>query len=333
LRQFGKKFAESGFKGETSSVSAPRIGAIGETAQHIVMTPSIRSACSWVCIACAMLLSLCLIGLGPREAHAQDAPEDSVSASEQGAEAEGTAKEPSGAWDISRPCDNVQHPYQAEVCQQMRVADASESTARLSRLIMLIGLAGVALLLLMLWPIIAAALAARRAASNSSAREGHARSPNSADREAELRAYVDVESLEFADTPEADGVVKVKIAFRNSGQTPAFKFEDSVEMEVVDIDDDEPLPTRSISDNASATSSRARLGRDATAIAIVQCESTPKLADRVTNGEAMILVWGEVGYDDIFDRRHQTVFQFVCNAETLETGEMFRPMARETTAD
>jgi hypothetical protein len=128
-------------------------------------------------------------------------------------------------------------------------------------------------------------------------------------------------------------VVKVKIAFRNSGQTPAFKFEDSVEMEVVDIDDDEPLPTRSISDNASATSSRARLGRDATAIAIVQCESTPKLADRVTNGEAMILVWGEVGYDDIFDRRHQTVFQFVCNAETLETGEMFRPMARETTAD
>ena len=280
-----------------------------------------------------MLLLLCLIPLGPRVAHAQDAPNETESASEQAAQSGETAEEPSGAWNISNPCDNVQHPYQAEVCQQARVADASESTARLSRLIMLIGLAGVSLLLLMLWPIIAAARAAGRAASNSSAQAPQTLMPNSAERRAEVRAYVDVEALEFVDTPEDDGVVKVKITFRNSGQTPAFKFEHSIEMEVVDNSDEEPLPTRSVPDDMAVTSSRARLGRDATATAIVQCDSTPNLADSVTKGEAVILVWGAVGYDDIFDRRHQTIFQYFCDAETLETGEMFRPIERDDAAD
>ncbi len=280
-----------------------------------------------------MLLLLCLLPLGPRVAHAQDAPNETGSASEQAAQSGETAEEPSSAWNISNPCDNVQHPFQAEVCQQARVADASESTARLSRLIMLIGLAGVSLLLLMLWPIIAAARAAGRAASNSSAEAPQTLMPNSAERRAEVRAYVDVESLEFVDTPEDDGVVKVKITFRNSGQTPAFKFEDAIEMEVVDNSDEEPLPTRSVPDDMAGTSSRARLGRDATATAIVQCDSTPNLADSVTKGEAVILVWGAVGYDDIFDRRHQTIFQYFCDAETLETGEMFRPMERDDAAD
>lgn len=257
------------------------------------------------------------------------APDDAEPTSEQAAQGGQEGEGPSNAWDISKPCDDVQHPYQAEVCQQARVADASESTARLARLIMLIGFAALLILLIMLWPLIAAALAARRAASNNATQTHPATALESPNNEAAQRAYVDVDSLEFVETAEADGVVKAKITFRNSGHTPALKLETSADIEVVDTLDDERLPIRPVPEDMALASSRARLGRDGIATAIVQCGSTPKLADQVTNGESVILVWGAVRYDDIFGRRHRTVFQFFCDAQTLATGEMFRPMERD----
>ncbi len=293
---------------------------------------------SWlakVCLAGALFLLLSVIVLGQQFAHAQDAPDGAQAGSEQTAPGGGEtdAGDEPAAWDVAKPCENVQHPYQADVCQQSRAAEASESTARLTRLIMLIGLVALLILLLMLWPIVAAALAARRAADASPAPARLTPAPRSADREAELRAYVDVDSLEFVETPEADGVVKVKITLRNSGQTPAFKLETLAEMEVVDIADKEALPIRPVPEDVAMTSSRPRVGRDGTSTVIVQCESTPKLADSVTNGEASILVWGAAGYYDVFDRRRRTIFQYFCNAETLETGEMFRPMERGDEVD
>lgn len=266
---------------------------------------------------------------GGPTARAQDAPDAAEAPAEQAEPSGADSEEPAAAWDISKPCDNVQHPYQADVCQQSRAAAASESTAKLARLIMLIGVVALVILLAMLWPIITAALAARRAAEGAGATPARLTpAPRSADREAELRAYVDVDSLEFVETPEADGVVKVKLILRNSGQTPAFKLETLAEMEVVDIADEDDLPVRPVPDESALASSRPRVGRDGSTAVIVQCDSTPKLAERVTNGEATILVWGAAGYYDVFDRRRRTIFQYFCNAETLETGEMFRPMER-----
>ncbi|MEM7564628.1 MAG: iron ABC transporter permease [Pseudomonadota bacterium] len=91
---------------------------------------------------------------------------------------------------------------------------------------MLIALFVLLLLIFMLIAVMRAASAARQAAESG----GSAPAPISGaarpmDREGELRAYVDVDSLEFIETPEADGVVKVKIALRNSGQTPALKLD------------------------------------------------------------------------------------------------------------
>lgn len=338
LRQFRKKFAESAPRGETSRDSAHRIGAVGEIVQRTIMTSSLQKAfvrgrlagfClgrSW--LTSALFLSLCLLVFAVPIARAQDAPDDAETATEQTDPKSDEAEEAPAAWDIAKPCVNVQHPYQADVCQQSRAADASESTARLSRLIMLIGLVALAILLLMLWPIITAALAARRAAEGGAVPARLTPAPRTGDHEAELRAYVDVDSLEFVETPEADGVVKVKVTFRNSGQTPAFKLETLAEMEVVDTADEADLPVKAVPDDTAPASSRPRVGRDGTTTVIVQCDSTPKLADRVTNGEATILVWGAAGYYDVFDRRRRTIFQYFCNAETLDTGEMFRPMER-----
>lgn len=261
------------------------------------------------------------------EAAGEDASQDAGNEADDAADPVAEDSEPA-AWDIAAPCENVQHPYQAEVCQQWRAAQASESTARLTRLLMLIGLLALLLLLLLLVPVIMAAMAARRAADGGAAPVRLSPSPDTADREAELRAYVDVDSLEFIETPEAEGVVKVKVTFRNSGQTPAFKLDTLAEMAVVDIADEDDLPVRAVPDESPLAPARPRLGRDATATVIVQCESSPKLADRVTNGEATILVWGAAGYYDAFDRRRRTTFQYFCNAETLDTGEMFRPMVR-----
>lgn len=292
-------------------------------------------------LACVLILSLGLLVFASPFAAAQDAPDAEEAAAEQAApggeatddgesgEAAAEEAEPAaGPWNVSEPCANVQHPYQADVCQQARAAEASESTARLTRLLMLIGLLALLVLLLMLVPVIMAALAARRAAEGSVSPVRLSSPSESTDREAELRAYVDVDSLEFIETPEADGIVKVKIAYRNSGQTPAFKLESLTEMEVVDIAEDEDLPIRPVPDDGPLAPSRPRLGRDGTATVIIQCDTGPKLADRVTNGEATILVWGAAGYYDVFDRRRRTIFQYFCNAETLETGEMFRPMVR-----
>ena len=212
-------------------------------------------------LACALILSLGLLVLGPPIAAAQDAPDTEEATTEQaapggetsddGESSEAAAAEAApaaGPWNVSEPCANVQHPYQADVCQQARAAEASESTARLTRLLMLIGLLALLVLLLMLVPVIMAALAARRAAACSASPVRLSSPSSSADREAELRAYVDVDSLEFIETPEVDGIVKVKITYRNSGQTPAFKVESLTEMEVVDIADDEDLSLIHISE-------------------------------------------------------------------------------------
>ncbi len=87
------------------------------------------------------------------------------------AEAEAAGPEVQAAWDVSAPCENVLHPYQADLCQQWRTAEAaeisaeaSERTADLTRLLMLTGMLATLLLLAMFVPLLMAAFAARRAA-------------------------------------------------------------------------------------------------------------------------------------------------------------------------
>ncbi len=248
-------------------------------------------------------------------------------AAEKAAEGEAAA-EAKPAWDITKPCENYQHPYEADLCQQWRTAEAAEKTAAASernvtqtRLLMLVALAATGLLLFMFIPLILAAIGARKAGRSTSSGAVPA-----ADREEELRAYIDVDKLEFIETPESEGVVKVKVIFRNTGQTPAFKLKSAAQVGIRDVSDEDlisvmPLP-------AKANSARLRLGRDSTAVNIVECDSTPSLADRVMNGDATIVVWGFAEYMDVFDRRRRTAFQYLCNAETLDTGQIFKPMIR-----
>jgi hypothetical protein len=238
-------------------------------------------------------------------------------------------------WDIAKPCENYQHPYEADLCQQWRTAEAAEKTAvasernvALTRLLMLIGGLATALLLLMFVPLLMAALAARRAARDAGASLPAVGPRDDASRAEELRAYVDVDKLEFIETPESEGVVKVKVMFRNSGQTPALRMRSATNVGIRDVADEDMLPIMPLPDNRSASAARPRLGRDATTADIVECDSTPSLADRVMNGDATIVVWGWTEYYDVFDRKQRTVFQYLCNASTLETGQIFKPMTR-----
>lgn len=235
-----------------------------------------------------------------------------------------------GPWDVSKPCENYQHPYEADLCQQWRTAQAAEKTAAASernlgqtRLLMLIGALATLLLLLMFIPLLMAAFAARRAARGG----GAPLAGGGESREEELRAYVDVDKIEFIETPESEGTVKAKVTFRNAGNTPAFKIRSATQIGIRDVSDEDLLPVMPLPDRAR-NAPRARLGRDATMTDIVQCDSTTSLADRVMNGDATILVWGFVDYIDVFDRRRKTGFQYLCNAETLDTGQVFKPMVR-----
>jgi hypothetical protein len=251
----------------------------------------------------------------PEEATPEDAAAEDVD--------EDTASETKKPWSVSAPCENYQHPYEADLCQQWRAAEAAEATARLSRLLMLIGAIATLLLLLMFVPLLMAVRAARRAAF------GAAPVPvNDRTRREELRAYVDVDKLEFIETPESEGVVKVKVVLRNSGQTPAFNVKSTAEVGIRDMSDEDLLPVMRLPERSSLDSARPRLGRDATATDFVSCDSTAALADRVMSGDATILVWGVVEYLDVFDRTHKTAFQYLCNAETLDTGQVFKPMVR-----
>jgi hypothetical protein len=266
------------------------------------------------------------------EAPSEDTATEEAPSGEEPA-AETPAEEPAapGPWDVAKPCENYQHPYEADLCQQWRTAEAAEQTATaaerslgLTRLLMLIGALATLLLLLMFIPLVMAALAARRAARGGAP----VSAKGDASREEELRAYVDIDKLEFIETPESEGIVKVKVTFRNSGQTPAFKVRSVAHVGVRDVSDEDLLPVMPLPDRSSLDAARPRLGRDATATEIVQCDSTPSLADRVMNGDATILVWGFVDYMDVFDRRRKTAFQYLCNADTLDTGLIFKPMVR-----
>jgi hypothetical protein len=238
-----------------------------------------------------------------------------------------------GPWSASEPCVNYTHPYEADLCQQWRqaeaaekamaaaerTAEAAERAARLSRLQTLFATAATGLLLLLFFPLLIAALAARRAAKALTQTRQH--------EESELRAYVDVEKLEFVETPEAEGVIKVKVVFKNSGQTPAFDQRSATEVGVHEPAREEAVPFMPLPEGP-ANSGTPRLGRGATSASVVKCHAARNIADRVTNGETVILVWGWTEYVDIFDRQRKTVFQYLCDAETLESGLIFKPMHR-----
>ncbi len=267
----------------------------------------------------------------PEEAAPEEAAPDEAAPEE--AAPEEPAAEETKAWDIAKPCENVQHPYQGDLCQQWRTAEAAEKTAAasartaaISRLLMLLAALATLLLLLMFIPLLMAAFGARRAARNAGLGGGGA-APANADREEELRAYLDVDKLEFIETPESEGIVKVKVAFRNTGQTPAFKIRSATQIGIRDVADEDLVPTMPLPDRAKSAT-RSRLGRDATIVEITECPSTPSLADRVMNGDATIVVWGFAEYMDMFDRKRRTNFQYLCNADTLDTGQIFKPMVR-----
>ena len=291
-------------------------------------------------------------------APAEDAvPEDAApeEAAPDDAAAEEAAPAVKTGWDIAKPCENFQHPYEADLCQQWRAAEAAEKAAAaaqrtvgLTRMLMLIGVIVSGLLLLMFIPLIMAARAARRAArgAGESLPYGVGREPDGrADelraeqlhaeelRAEELRAYVDVDKLEFIETPESEGIVKVKVIFRNTGQTPAFRTRTATNVGIRDVADENLVPVMPLPDNRSATAPRPRLGRDATLTDVIECASTPSLADRVMNGDATIVVWGWTEYYDAFERKQRTVFQYLCNADTLDSGQIFKPMTRGDEGD
>lgn len=255
-------------------------------------------------------------------------PEEAAPAPSEEAPAEAATPAP---WTVEKPCENYQHPYEADLCQQWRTAQAAEKTAAasernlgLTRLLMLIGGLATLLLLLMFVPLLMAAAAARRAARGGAP----VAAKSDGNREGELRAYVDVDKIEFIETPESEGIVKVKLTLRNNGQTPAFKVKSAAQVGIRDVSDEDLLPVMPLPERSSLDAARPRLGRDATAVDIVQCDSTPSLADRVMNGDATILVWGFAEYMDVFDRKRKTAFQYLCNAETLDNGLIFKPMVR-----
>lgn len=291
-------------------------------------------------LGCAVAIALAALVFTPPSVLGQDAPAGEAAtedaATEDAAAEETTddtktdddAAEEKKPWNVAAPCDNVQHPYEADLCQQWRGAEAAESTAGLTRLLTWIGAIATLLLMLMFVPLVMALQAARRTSDVSAPMPAPVPAGSGGASEEELRAYVDVDKLEFIETPESEGVVKVKVVYRNSGQTPAFRIKSAAEVGIRDVSDEDLLPIMQLPQRSSLDSPRPRLGRDATDTEIVTCESTASLADRVMGGDATILVWGVVEYLDVFDRPQKTAFQYLCNAETLDSGQIFKPMVR-----
>jgi hypothetical protein len=133
--------------------------------------------------------------------------------------------------------------------------------------------------------------------------------------------------LEFVETPETDGVVKVKVVFKNSGQTPAVQIRSAAQVGV-----------REQCGPSSHHAANGEGGEPWHAQTwprrhVVECESIPNLADRVMQGKAVIVVWGWTEYADVFDLKRRTAFQYLCNAETLKSGPIFKPMHGGNEAD
>jgi hypothetical protein len=229
-------------------------------------------------------------------------------------------------WSAGLPCESIVHPYQGDLCQQWRQANAAEETAlaaqqstKLARLQNLLIAIATSLLFLLLLALLYAGSAARRAVRAANLVRDR--------QEAEVRAYVDVDKLEFIETPESENLVKVKLVFKNTGQTPAFNNRFATKVGIREAEREDQIPVMPLPDRAGAPGA-PRLGRDATTASIVECESIPNLADRVMKGEAVIVVWGWTEYVDVFDHKRRMAFQYLCDAEALKSGLMFKPMNR-----
>ncbi|GBF25242.1 hypothetical protein MnTg02_00272 [bacterium MnTg02] len=220
------------------------------------------------------------------------------------------------AWDQKQPCDNPEKREQADLCQQWRMAKATEELVTLTdRQIRLTNIEIFALIVAICFTAWAA-FAAGRAASAAEKTVGVAKETA----ERELRAYINYKQGAIGRFDS--GRPFAEVSFQNYGQTPAYDVVGSVEVKFTeDIHMDSfPEPDQ------KSRKQFGVLGPTAFYSSVLTLDDpslTQTQKDMLLNGKAALFVYGSVNYKDVFDRPRTTKFRMIFGGDT-EISDDFR---------
>ena len=127
----------------------------------------------------------------------------------------------------------------------------------------------------------------------------------------QLRPYVNLESAgditkrSYLATFRAGQKIRVQVNFDNTGQTPAYAIRFEVDTKVLPL----PLP-KNFDYPTSVTTEQGITGPHSTLFTTVTSENEigSKEYDDVENTRSAVYVYGRVGYEDAFNRKHWTEF-------------------------
>jgi hypothetical protein len=193
---------------------------------------------------------------------------------------------PPATQDYSRPCEQYASGAESDLCQQWRVAEATEKTVRLLRHQNKIIISEIVLLILTL---IFSILTARTASNTS---------------RDQLRAYIQVN---LKDLGSGEGVHSYFVNFVNLGQTPAKNIAYGSESGVFDVNESPRFSPPLIihkSDQSLFPKTDGHVGQD------VHVRVTTADESLILREKKQIFIWGYIEYRDIFRRKQRTPFKF-----------------------
>jgi hypothetical protein len=217
----------------------------------------------------------------------------------QESSAKGTGEEPRPshyAADCNKPKDHAA----ADLCQQIRMADAAEAQNRLNAF-------NLGALIATLLVSAGAAYAAWRTVVAMKDTAQH-----------QLRAYVSLHSVKAIDLLGENP--RFVVTFKNSGQTPALGFRANCYVRAGNFHITDFSP-RAL---AMAPSVSILGAQDTNSVPLPAPYELPdEHKEGLRNGSVAIYVFGEAMYKDIFDRPHMTRFRVMCGGNTgVTSGEL-----------
>ncbi|MEZ5933883.1 MAG: hypothetical protein R3F54_18425 [Alphaproteobacteria bacterium] len=215
--------------------------------------------------------------------------------------------------DYQRVCDNPQSTEEADLCQQWRMAEATEKmegTAARQLRATYFEIAGLLFTVFFTaWAAIAASKAARAANKSISVTRELGQK--------QIRAYVGIIDAKVHDF-RLGQVVRLDLTMRNSGRSPAYNVRPSIFARSVVSSEHPEFDFASLERGQS----RGDVGADGKfgTGCLFGKPCSRSFIDRITSGQGKFVVVGRIEYRDVFDESHETHFRMRLLPESIENG-------------
>ena len=223
-----------------------------------------------------------------------------------------------GKKDYKEPCHNAKSGPNSDLCQQWRMAEATESLVELTRPQVVAAITAAFMAIFGAVVATIAAFWAKEAAQHTK------RAADIADRTSkqELRAYVCATFPRETKGSVQKGTFNTRIKIRNVGQTPAFKIQSKTIARVLDVSVERTDAFPPIVHSGDKTKSIFPNIEDSINVRMPDVITEDQIVE-MELGRKNIYVWGAIKYEDVFGAEHVTRYAFFTSVKSGDYHRLF----------